>query len=241
MDAGTGIRPLGVEMLNAGVAATATLFLTHFHWDHIQGFPFFRPLFDPTAALRVVGPRQDDSDLRGLLEGQMGSIHFPIPLGAIQARTLFQHLNEGDWSDGTATVTAMRVRHPSFTVGYRIEIAGVRVGYVPDNEIAGDDHSLGGGWRDRFRTFIEGVDLLVHDAMYTEKEFGNRVGWGHSTFDQCLDLASEAGVKRLLFFHHDPERTDEDLDEQVDRARERATRRGGPEVDAAREGRILEL
>lgn len=239
LDAGSGARPLGLEVMSAEPPPRATVFLTHFHWDHIQGFPFFRPLFDPAAELRIIGPRQGETDIQDLLEGQMGTLHFPIPLSAKKARTTFEHLNEGSWSDGLVRVTATRVCHPSYTVGYRLESNGVSVSYVPDNELGGYDHGLNASWRSRFTEFVSGSDLLVHDAMYTAEEFAGRVGWGHSSFDQCLDLALEAGVKRLLFFHHDPERTDDDLDRQVDWARNRAARSGVLEVDAAREGAVL--
>ena len=241
MDAGTGARALGLEIMRTETPPRATVFLTHFHWDHIQGFPFFRPLFHPDAELRIVGPRQGETDIRGLLEDQMGSPYFPVPLSEKKARTTFEHLNEGSWSDGAVQVAAMRVCHGAFTVGYRLESEGIRLCYVPDNELGGHDHGLDPSWRDRFAEFIAGSDILVHDAMYTAEEFVDRKGWGHSSFDQCMDLALEAGVKRLLFFHHDPERTDDDLDRQVDRARERAGRNGNLEVDAAREGAVLVL
>jgi phosphoribosyl 1,2-cyclic phosphodiesterase len=130
----------------------------------------------------------------------------------------------------------MRVRHPSHTVGYRVEHDGRVVCFVPDNELKGptgtdSEHAF---WS-RMVTFVQGADLLIHDAMYTEDEYVRRRGWGHSTFDQTLRLAEEAGVRRLLFTHHDPTRDDDALDQITDRMRERSAARGGPEVGSARE------
>jgi phosphoribosyl 1,2-cyclic phosphodiesterase len=236
-DAGTGIRPLGQIMVEEDGPPEAVIFLTHFHWDHIQGFPFFLPLYRPDASLRIIGPKQFDVDVQTLFAGQMGPIYFPIPFEAFSAKKTFFHLNEGSWEEGGITVSAMRVKHPSFCVGYKIEFGGASLAYVPDNELFGEGYGLGDNWRSDFVNFIGDVDVLIHDAMYTEDEYPSKVGWGHSTFRQNLDLADEAGVKRLLFFHHDPTRDDDQLTDIVTRARDKAASEGKSfEIDAASEG-----
>jgi phosphoribosyl 1,2-cyclic phosphodiesterase len=140
----------------------------------------------------------------------------------------------------------MRVRHPSFTVGYRMTSGGRSICYIPDNELVGGPHETAPetaeAWRKRFINFCRGADVLVHDAMFTDDEHRTRMGWGHSTFQQTLDFAAEAEVKRLLFFHHAPERTDDELVEIVDQRREEAAARGlRLEVDAAAEGNEIAL
>jgi phosphoribosyl 1,2-cyclic phosphodiesterase len=241
-DAGSGIRPLGIALIEDAAPLDAVIFLTHFHWDHIQGFPFFGPMYRPDARLHVVGPMQQNLDVQSLFAGQMGPIYFPVPFEAVSATMTFEHLNEGTWSADGVTVSAMRVRHPSFTVGYRMDSGGRSICYVPDNELVGGGHETAKGWRERFLDFCRGTDVLIHDAMFTDEEHGTRMGWGHSTFQQTLDLAAEAGVKRLLFFHHAPERTDDELVEIVDQRREEAATRGlRLEVDAAAEGNEIAL
>ena len=240
-DAGSGIRQLGIDLIEKGEPLGAAIFLTHFHWDHIQGFPFFGPMYRREARLRVIGPMQENLDVQSLFAGQMGPIYFPVPFEAVAARMTFEHLNEGTWEDGGITVKAMRVRHPSFTVGYRLEAGGRSFCYIPDNELTGGDYPVGSGWRERLVRFCGEADLLVHDAMFTDEEYAaTRKGWGHSTFRQSLDLAAAAGVKRLLFFHHAPERTDAQLAEIVERRREEAAaRKLTLDVDAADEGTEL--
>lgn len=223
-DAGTGARALGLDLSERGERVDTTLFLTHFHWDHIQGIPFFKPLYDPDATLHIVGPTQTTPDgreleVQSLFAGQMRRVHFPLPMSAISAACSFGHLNEGTWEQKGVRVRSMRVKHDAFTVGYRVDFAGRSVAYVPDNELASDTYPVGPGWRERFVEFIGGVDVLVHDAMYTEEEYPRRRRWGHSTFEQALDLGREAGVGELVFFHHDPIRTDDDLDDLVGAAR----------------------
>jgi phosphoribosyl 1,2-cyclic phosphodiesterase len=236
-DAGTGIRQLGQVMVAEEGACEAVIFLTHFHWDHIQGFPFFVPLYRPDASLRIIGPKQFDVDVQTLFAGQMGPIYFPIPFEAFSAKKTFSHLNEGTWEEGGIRVSAMRVNHPSFCVGYRIDFGDASLAYVPDNELFGQDYGLGDNWRRDFVDFIGDVDVLIHDAMYTEDEYPSKVGWGHSTYRQDLDLADEAGVEKLLFFHHDPTREDAQLTEIVNRARDAAASEGKTfEIEAASEG-----
>jgi phosphoribosyl 1,2-cyclic phosphodiesterase len=127
-------------------------------------------------------------------------------------------------------------------LGYRIRIGGRTICFVPDNEIEGDIYPVGSDWADRFEKFVEGADLLIHDSMYTDEEYAGRSGWGHSTFSQALRLAEDAGVKRLLFFHHDPTRTDDELDTIVARLRDGVLARGSViDVAAAAEGVDLKL
>jgi phosphoribosyl 1,2-cyclic phosphodiesterase len=130
----------------------------------------------------------------------------------------------------------MRLRHPSFTVGHRIEYGGVSLAYLPDNELAGEGYDVGEGWRKRLVDFLGDVDVLIHDAMYTEEEYASRKDWGHSTFSQTVELAHEAGTKRVLFFHHDPCRSDQQLSEIVEfHGAEAAARGYSVEVGAAAE------
>ena len=236
-DAGSGMRPLGHEIMASGPPPTGTVFLTHFHWDHIQGFPFFAPLYHERSNLQIVGPMQQSIDIRSLFAGQMGPVYFPVPFSALSANIGFHHLNDGTWEGDGFEVSALRVRHPSFTVGYRIEIGGRVAIYVPDNELGGGSYDVGAGWEERFVEFIRGADVLIHDAMYTDEEYTRREGWGHSTFAQALELAARAEVGRLFLFHHSPERTDEELSAIVEELVETVERRGYRlGVEAADEG-----
>lgn len=239
-DAGSGIRPLGDKLLKDGNIDHASIFLTHFHWDHIQGFPFFGPLYDPNFTLRIFGPEQQGMDAETLFAGQMGPIYFPIPFDALSATLQFDHLNEGVWEEGDIRLSAMRMRHPSFTVGYRLEAFGNTLVFIPDNEITGGGHETPDGWRDRLDEFVAGADVLFHDAMLTEEEYPPHEGWGHSTFQQSLDLAANTEVKKLFFFHHAPDRTDAELNQVLSQYRAQAEERGlDLEVYAAFEGKQI--
>jgi phosphoribosyl 1,2-cyclic phosphodiesterase len=239
-DAGSGIRQMGVDVFERG-PNTIHIFLTHFHWDHIQGFPFFQPLYDPEDTIHVVGPKQKDIDVQNLFAGQMGPIYFPVPFSVVAATMEFEHLNEGSYEIGDFTLDVMRVRHPSYVTGYRIRLRDTVVCFIPDNEIEGDMYAeVGSDYRSRLVDFVGDADLLIHDSMYTEEEYRGRSGWGHSTFAQSVSLARDAGVERLLFFHHDPTRTDDELDAIVARKQDEV---GGETltVGAAREGVYYEL
>ncbi len=235
-DAGSGIRQLGLDLLSRG-GIYQHIFLTHFHWDHIQGFPFFPPLYRPDIDLMIVGPKQNNIDVRSLFAGQMGPIYFPVPFSAVAAKMSFDHLNEGTWDLDGIHLRTLRVRHPSWVIGYRIEVGGRVVCFIPDDEVEGTGYDVAPGWRERLLDFIRGADLLIHDSMYTDEEYPSRLGWGHSTFSQSIRLAEEGEVKRLLFFHHDPERTDAEMDGIVGRVRDEAMARGcALSMDAAAEG-----
>ena len=235
-DAGTGIRPLGVSMMEETGTPDAVVFLTHFHWDHIQGFPFFMPLYDSDASLRIIGPDQAHADIKELFKTQMASINFPVPFTELSAKKEFSNLSGGAWEEDGFCVRSMRMRHPSFTVGHRVEYGGVSLAYMPDNELAGERYDVGEGWRKRLVDFLGDVDVLIHDAMFNDEEYRSRVDWGHSTFGQTVELAHEAGAKKVLFFHHDPCRSDQELSEIVDSHRAQAAARGySVEIGAAAE------
>jgi len=188
-----------------------SIFLTHFHWDHIQGFPFFKPAYTPGFDLRIVGPEQDGVGVEALLAGQMGPRYFPLLYDNFRASFSFHHLNEGVWEDEEFLVRAFRIRHPCFTVGYRVEAGGRTVVFIPDNELVGGPWTTAPGWMDDLVAFVGDADLLIHDSMFTDEEYAKTEGWGHSTFSQTLELAERAGAKSTLFFHHAPFRSDDAL------------------------------
>jgi phosphoribosyl 1,2-cyclic phosphodiesterase len=232
-DAGSGIRPMGVDVFEKG-PNQIHIFLTHFHWDHIQGFPFFRPLYDADDTIHVVGPKQKDIDVQNLFAGQMGPIYFPVPFSVVAATMEFEHLNHGGYEIGDFSLEVMRVRHPSFVIGYRIQIRDTVICFIPDNELDGDMYGeVEPGFEERIVDFVGGADLLIHDSMYTDEEYPSRRSWGHSSFEQSARLAKEGGVKELLFFHHDPNRTDEQLDEIVARQQDAVAASGSGLIVAA--------
>src|SRR5437773_988352 len=246
LDAGTGIRALGRELVERqNGAVQAEILLSHAHWDHIQGLPHFKPFFAPGNAVRIWGSRQGTTSLEAILRQQMDPAVFPVPLDALSAKLTVQQVEPGEFAVGTFRVQAMRLRHPGTTLGYRLTPAagGPSMAYVTDNELGpGGHYETAASWRKDFVAFLGGVELLIHDAMYTPEELEEHRGWGHSTFEEAVALAGDAGVKRLVLFHHEPEHGDEAIDALVAAARRRARAKGLPaEVAAAQAGMTLPL
>jgi phosphoribosyl 1,2-cyclic phosphodiesterase len=246
LDAGTGIRGLGKHLtgLDRPDGVRAHIILSHAHWDHIQGLPYFAPVFRKGNVITVWGPKQGDVGMGEILRQLMQPIVFPVPLDALAATLEVKHVDTEPIETEGCTITSMRVRHPAVTLGYRLETSGgVSIVYVTDDELGpAGDYDVGPKWRDRFVKFIGDADLLVHDAMYTPDEYTTHAGWGHSTFTEAVELAREAGAKRLALFHHEPEHADEAMDEITETARTLARRGGGgTEVVAAMEGMRITL
>jgi phosphoribosyl 1,2-cyclic phosphodiesterase len=219
LDAGTGIRALGTELKRQRGFVRATVLLTHFHWDHIQGLPFFKPLHDPDARLDVFAPAADDATVQQRLGHQMKPAFFPVPFENIRADCRFAAWTQGEKQLGSCRVAVFPARHPSQTVGFRIDTPTGSIGYLPDNELVGGRYDMGPDWRRGLEEFLADVDVLIHDAMVVGEDYRRYEGWGHSTVEQALDLARGAGAKHLVGFHHSPYRSDDELDDELRRVR----------------------
>ena len=246
LDAGTGIRPLGKELVAQGNGALEVdLLISHTHWDHIQGLPFFAPFFAQGNAVRIWGAQQGDVDLGAVLRQQMHPVVFPVPLDELAAELVVEHVEAGSFEVDAFAIEAIRLRHPGHTLGYRFrpEVGGRAMAYVTDNELgSGGEYEVGPSWREELVKFLDGVDILIHDSMYTSEELEQHRGWGHSSCDEAVALAVEAGVKQLVLFHHRPEHDDAAMDSMVEQAQESAAASGGGlEVLAAAEGMELTL
>lgn len=245
LDAGSGLRPLGSALMADGGGMVAHLLLSHTHWDHIQGFPFFKPLGVSGNELHVYGAAQEGVSLEEILRRQMEPTVFPVPLSAFAANLVVTSVVEGSFEIDGFRVGAFRLRHPGTTLGFRLapNNRGREVAYLTDNELGpGGTYSVPPDWRSGLVEFLGGVDTLIHDAMYSESVIAARAGWGHSTPRQAIDLAADAGCRRLVLFHHDPESDDETLDGRLnDAQRYAASRAPKLEVGAACEGERLTL
>jgi phosphoribosyl 1,2-cyclic phosphodiesterase len=239
-DAGTGIIPLG-HRLAVDPESPFELFLSHFHWDHLQGLPFFAPLLDPRATVRIHGPAESGAALEAILHVQMRRPFSPVSLQEMPARTEYLPFTSPRWTDGDVVVTAFPVRHPDHTHGFRIETADATLVYIPDNEPEWPDYPLVSSWPDTIAAFIHGADLLIHDAMFIDTEYETRHGWGHGTVGQAIQLATVAQVGQLVLFHHHPERTDEQLRNLERSIRGESPAKSNLVISVAAEGRELVL
>ncbi len=246
LDAGTGVRLLGAELLDRRAESLQVdLLLSHTHWDHIQGLPFFGPFFTEGNAVRVRGSQQGGVDLGEILRQQMHPVVFPVPIEELAAELKVEHVEPGTFEIDGFTVQAVRLRHPGNTLGYRLTPVegGASLAYVTDNELGpGGSYEVGPQWRAEFVRFLRGVDLLIHDAMYLPADLDQHRGWGHSSYAEAVNLAAEAGCERLMLFHHRPEHDDAAMDAVVEAAQDEAQRTGQSlEVIAATEGMTLTL
>jgi phosphoribosyl 1,2-cyclic phosphodiesterase len=248
LDCGTGAAPLGraltAEAAAAGTPLRGSILLGHTHWDHIQGLPFFEPLFDPAAHWDLYGPRGLGTSLVQTLSGQMQYQYFPLALDQLGANVAYHDLVEGTFSIGDLVVRTHYLNHPALTLGYRIEEHGAVFCYLADHEPfdpalgAGGD-VLASGQDRRHVEFMLDADVVVHDAQYLAAEYEARRGWGHSTMEYVVEAACAARVGQVVLFHHDPARDDDALDELLARARHRAA--GRVDVLAAAEGEWVDV
>ncbi len=252
IDAGTGARPLGADLLRraAGRPIDAHVLISHTHWDHIQGLPFFVPAFVKQNRFEIVGPTGIDVTLERVIKGQMDPHYFPVEMTEMAATFAFRELVAGPFAIGDITVRTQYLHHTSIALGYRLELGGRSVVYATDHELhrrmyevrgdpptmlaAADRHDA------EFQAFIEGADVYIADAQYQASEYPARRGWGHSTIEDVAALAARAGVGRLVVFHHDPMRSDDDLDAHIALGRRILAEHGSRvECLAAREGDTL--
>ncbi|RME20977.1 MAG: MBL fold metallo-hydrolase [Deltaproteobacteria bacterium] len=246
-DAGTGIRELGLDMLNRRARhEVGHMFFSHAHWDHIQGFPFFPPVYMESMSFYVYSA-DSNKEIFNLLSGQMKSQYFPVRFSDLRAR--IEPRNIGDCGNRVDDfeVRCIELNHPGGATGYSFSTGNLKIAYLSDNELdqvleepesALKDPSAPRKVPDRFFHFVNGARLLIADGQYTDQEYPQKVGWGHSRATTLVDLAVAAGVEQLAITHHDPLQSDEMVDEKIDACRRRAKMLGRDDlvVFGAREG-----
>ena len=251
LDCGTGAHGLGQALVASGEQPLrGHLLITHTHWDHIQGFPFFAPLFVRGNEWDIYAPGGLGQQLEVTLAGQMEYTYFPITLAQCGAAIRFHDLSEGGFEIGELRVTARYLNHPALALGYRLEVDGAVLVYAVDHEPhardrggpAADERGGAPAHREdqRHVEWLAGADLVIHDAQYAVEEYPQRTNWGHTPAEWAVDYALAAGVKRLALFHHDPQRDDAALDRLVEVCRRRVGSRP-LDVFAAAEGQVVEL
>ncbi|HUG36741.1 MAG TPA: response regulator, partial [Candidatus Limnocylindrales bacterium] len=247
LDCGTGAHDLGQALMASGQPVRGHLLITHTHWDHIQGFPFFAPLFVPGNEWDVYAPSGLGRRLEVTLAGQMEYTYFPVTLEQLGATIRYHEIMEGVFDLGSVRITARYLNHPAIALGYRLEVGGVALVYATDHEPHAPPGDAARGEAahledQRHREFLAGADMVIHDSQYTLQEYPQKVGWGHSPAEYVADVAAAAGVRRLALYHHDPLRDDESLDRLVAVCQERVSAAGrSTEVFGAAEGQVIDL
>jgi len=209
IDAGTGIRKLGLHLLENKKDKIHLLF-THYHWDHIQGFPFFVPLFLKNTSIDIYGSNKEVTAEKALVY-QMTKPYFPATLEALSADITFRELRNG-LKIGKMMIQTIINNHPDYTLGLKFTEGKNKFVFLTDNELFAKDSRTPYA---KFVDFVKGANIFVHDAQYTDEVYVNRIGWGHSTFTQVMQLAEDSGVKSVVFTHHDHSSTDQFIDTQL--------------------------
>ncbi len=237
LDLGTGLRFWGQTLPQDGSFRGAAL-VTHIHWDHVQGLPFFVPIDRPGAAFDVYGPPQEGCTLAEAFEEFMRPPYFPVRAADLRGDIRFHDVAGADLEIGGAKVLVRDVPHVGSTNGYRVEMGGASVAYLSDHQMPMDgSHTVS----DAVLELCDGVDLLIHDAQYTPEEFAEKYYWGHCTVEYAVHVAHEAGARRLALFHHDPAHGDDKVDKMLEGARRIAGEPTAVEVVAAYEGLTIAL
>lgn len=253
IDGGTGVRKLGMKLM-ASLPVNCDVLITHTHWDHIQGLPFFIPLFVPGNNLKFYGAFDPvyNKSLKDILAGQMEYCYFPVRESELNANISYHRINDGDsFEIGDAKVSSILMNHPVLNYGYKIEADGHSFFFTGDHEpprniYNADDEGFAEyqGFIDmkneKLYQLLENVDLLVADSSYTNEEYKTKIGWGHGTFDSSLELGRHVNAKRLVFTHHEPTRTDDALDAIFEEMKNKAEP-GDPKLFMATEGHTFDL
>jgi len=241
IDAGTGIRKLGKEMMSGEFGegrGVAHLLVSHTHWDHIQGLPFFAPMYQKGNRFHVYARQRDDTHLRAVFASQTDSPYFPVPFDKVQADVGFRELVEGArFEIGPVKVSCTRLNHPWIAMAYRLEHEGATLAYVtdtapfrdilieqeyirqpprPGDPLKPEDAAKLQEMRDGVVRLCEGADLVIYDTQFTPAEYASKPHWGHSCPEDAIEIAEAAGAKSVALFHHAPERTDDELDKILD-------------------------
>lgn len=254
LDAGSGIRGLGKALMreSKGQPMNITMLVTHTHWDHIQGFPFFIPAYNPKVNVRILGYEGAVHGLRSALFEQMQSAFFPIGLNQMASHVTFDELDDMQFDLGSVQVRTIFSNHPGICLGYRLTTPEGDIVYMPDHEayerhemerqkVAGETSHPGLEYArsqdEKVIEFIRDAEVVISDSQYDRVEYPTRLGWGHTCADDTVDLAMRAGVKQLFLFHHDPDHHDEKIEAMVTEGQARvAEKESGLKVSAAREG-----
>lgn len=241
VDAGTGIRALGEHLSSSSEKVDIHLLVTHIHWDHVLGFPFFSPLYDPDTKIWVDGFPNCMKGLRYLFDNKVGDGFFPVEFDALKAMvTHLDILGHGPLKIDAAHVDKVSLYHPQGGFGFRFREHKKTLVFITDNELKGDAPS--GRRPDDYVRFCKDADVLIHDAQYTPEEVGEHRGWGHSDCLSACKLAHEAQVKRLILFHHDPSRKDPEISRIEERCRAFTRKKSSAmTVTAAKEGSVLDV
>lgn len=254
LDAGTGIRAFGQHLMQLKKPLHSHIFISHMHWDHIQGFPFFIPAFIPGNSFILHGAPEADMKLQDILADQMNPINFPVQIDEMRSRFEYQELYEGSYEFDGIKVDTLYLNHPGYALGYKFGINNKSLVYVSDNEpypfypasAAASNNPkeiqfIEDG-NQRIINFCKQADILIHDAQYTPEEYKTKNQWGHSPYDYTVRIALQAGVKILVLFHHDPTHNDEFIDKLVEAAKKISWQSGSTmKILGATEGMSLAL
>ena len=231
LDAGSGIRALGADMIErcGSGRVEATILISHTHWDHIQGLPFFAPAFSAKNRIRIITARGKGATLERALRNQLDPINFPVGLDQMRGLGRIEELASDHVALGPLMIQVTDLSHPGGCAGFRIEANGVSIAYLPDHEpfesiCVPMRTTASEARRKELANFIRGVDLLILDTQYTETEYRQKIGWGHGCLPDSVALALEADAQQLVLFHHDPAHSDDQIDAMVDQARRLAPR-----------------